>query len=82
MLPNTDIIDEKGKYIAEYDKDHDAPFMIDVVEPEFNFVVYSSYNGCKPLFCVNIIPLNINSVDFKFEVNIYTRKKQITYKLS
>lgn len=80
IAPNTDIIDEKGKYIAEYDKDHDAPFMIDVVDPEFNFVVYSSYNGCKPLFCVNIIPLNINSVDFKFEVNIYTRKKQITYK--
>lgn len=51
--PRTDIIDNGG-YIPEYDKDTESPFEIHCVEPQKNFVIYSSYIGEKPLFGVNV----------------------------
>lgn len=81
--PRTDIINEDGTYLPDYDKDTESPFLIKCVSPIENFVVYSSYVGEKELFCVNIADITdlatINTVGNRYIVTIYTRQNTFVY---
>ena len=47
--PNVSRVNEEN-----YDPNTESPFVFDWLDPRFNFVVYSSFLGKEPLFCVNI----------------------------
>lgn len=47
--PNAARVNEK-----DYDPNTESPFVFDWLDPRYNFVVYSSFLGKDPLFCVNI----------------------------
>ena len=82
--PRTDIINSDGTYSADFDKDTEAPFAVNCVSPISNFVVYSSYVGERPLFCVNIAdvtPIGIGvAANKKYTVTVYTPNFAIVYK--
>lgn len=84
VQPRTDIINDDGSYSEYYDKDTDSPFSINCVSPTENFVVYSSYVGEIPLFCVNIANVTptqiISSAGNQYVVTIYTRECIFIYK--
>ena len=46
--PNVSRVNEE-----DYDPNTESPFVFDWLDPRFNFVVYSSFLGKEPLFCVN-----------------------------
>lgn len=83
VQPRTDIINDDGTYSEYYDKDTESPFSINCVSPIENFVVYSSYVGETPLFCVNIAnvtPAQIIDADgSSYIITIYTREHIFIY---
>ena len=70
--PDTDIINDDGTYSQDYDKDTQSPFLFSSVDPRKNFVVYSSYFGTKPLFCVSIVDNGDNTCDLIVNNGVYT----------
>lgn len=61
-----------------FDIDYNAPFVLDTIDPRYNFVVYSSRFDKTPLFCISIVDVDVTGENDKMpiihkEINIETR---------
>lgn len=59
-----------------YNKDKEAPFNFEVLDPSDNFVVYSSSRNKEPLFCVSIVKVDVGTdktVALRYKYQIETR---------
>lgn len=77
----TDIISNGGDYVG-YDKDSEAPFIFEVVDPKLHFKVYSSYIGNEPLFDVAIVDKSetISGIPHrKYEICVWTKTKYYVF---
>ena len=80
--PRTDIIETKENetsYSKDYDKDTQSPFIYTYLDPRNNFVVYSSYAGEEPLFCVSITNKSIGNELPIYDIEIWTYKWYFKY---
>lgn len=81
--PRTDIIEtnENGmtSYSKDYKKDVQSPFIYTYLDPRNNFVVYSSYAGEAPLFCVSITDKSVGNELPMYDIEIWTYKWYFKY---
>ena len=61
-----------------FDIDYNAPFVLDTIDPRYNFVVYSSRFDKTPLLCVSIVDVDVTGENDKMpiihkEIHIETR---------
>lgn len=61
-----------------FDIDYNAPFVLDTIDPRYNFVVYSSRFDKTPLFCISVIDVDVTEKNDKIpvihkEIHIETR---------
>lgn len=76
-ITKTPIVDYETKS-DWFDIEYNAPFVIDTIDPRFNFVVYSSGFDKTPLFCVSIVDIDVTEEGSKSpkihsEIHIETR---------
>lgn len=81
-MPKTNIIENDGKYSKNFKVDYESPFIFEVVNPCFNFNIYSSYIGEDPLFSVSIVDKSevvndnisgLNSIINRYQIIVYSR---------